>query len=100
MTIREKMKKIGNGVYTITINELVYVGSYGMMGYNKYTIFELIIENGNIYSQKICKINSYDKTNEIEISDKFEKIKLVNDLLNLDYDNKIVFKFKHKLLEN
>ena len=98
MTIREKIKENGNGLYTITINELVYVGSYGMMGYNKYTIFKLIVENGNIYSQKICKINSYDKSNEIEILDKFEKIKLVNDLLDLDYDNKIVFNFKHNLL--
>lgn len=100
MTIREKMKECGNGLCEIKISELVYVGSYGMMGYTKYTVFELIIKDKNIYSKKIYKIKSYDKNNEIEILDKFEKIKLVNDLLNLDCDNKIVTKFEYKLLEN
>lgn len=100
MTIRDKIREIGNGLYTITINELVYVGSYGMMGYTKYTVFELIVKDGNIYSKKICKFNSYDKYNKVEISDKFEKIDLVSRLLILDYNNKNIFKFNHKLLEN
>lgn len=100
MTVRDEMRKYGDGLYEIRISEVIYVGSYGMMGYNKYTIFELIVENGNIYSQKIYKINSYDRYNEVEILDKFEKIEIVNNLLNLDYNNKIIIKFKHKLLEN
>lgn len=50
--------------------------------------------------KKIFKFKSYDKNNEIEILDKFEKIGLVNKLLNLDYNYKNILKFEYKLLEN
>lgn len=52
MTIKEKMKEKGNGLYTIVFTDLIYVGSYGTMGYAKYTVFELIVKDGNIYSKK------------------------------------------------
>lgn len=99
MTIKDKMKEKGNGIYTITISELVYVGSYGMMGYTKYTKFNLILTDNDIYSQKISEIASYDKSTEIEILDKFKKIELVNNLLKLDYEDKCVYKFNYKTLK-
>ena len=37
MTIKELMKKYGDGKYIIETQENIYMGSYGMMGYTLYT---------------------------------------------------------------
>ena len=93
MKIREKMRELGNGIYKIKTSKIVYVGSYGMMGYNKETYFELIIKDGNIYSQNIYKTVSYDRNNKQFIKDKNEKIKLVNNILEKDYMEDYIEKF-------
>ena len=49
MKIKELMKQYGDGKYTIEIQENIYMGSYGMMGYTLYTHFELIVKNKYIY---------------------------------------------------
>lgn len=99
MNIGEKMRECGDGLYEIIVSELVYVGSYGMMGYTRYTIFKLIVKDKNIYSQKIYKINSWDKTIELDVTDKFDKIELVSRLLKLDYEDKCIYKFNYRTLK-
>lgn len=53
MKIKELMKQYGDGKYTIEIQENIYMGSYGMMGYTLYTHFELIVKNKYIYIFRI-----------------------------------------------
>lgn len=93
MKIKELMKQYGDGKYTIEIQENIYMGSYGMMGYTLYTHFELIVKNKNIYSESIYKKRHGDKE---YITDINEKIKLVQNMLEVDYDNKELNIFKHK----
>ena len=84
MTIKELMKKYGDGKYIIETQENIYMGSYGMMGYTLYTHFELIVKNKNIYSESIYKKRHGDKE---YITDINEKMKLVQNMLEVDYDN-------------
>ncbi len=49
---KRKMKEQGNGIYTIFISRQFMQEIYGMMGYTKYTKFNLILTNNDIYSQK------------------------------------------------
>lgn len=93
-TIKDEMRKCGDGLYEIKTSELVYVGSYGMMGYTREIIFKLIIKDGNIYSQDIYKIISYDRNNKFYVEDKYEKIKLVDNLLK--YDIKKIKYFEYR----
>ena len=81
MTIREKMKELGNGKYEIKISEHVYVGSYGMGGYMKEITFNLFVKDRNVYSESIYKNRSYDRSNKEYIEDKFDKMYLVSSLL-------------------
>lgn len=96
MKIKELMKKYGDGKYTIEIQENIYMGSYGMMGYTLYTHFELIVKNKNIYSESIYKKRQGDKE---YITDINKKMKLVQNMLEVDYDNKELNIFNHKSFE-
>lgn len=93
MTVRDEMKKCGDGLYEIRISELVYTGSYGMMGYTREIIYKLIVKDGNIYSQDIYKITSYDRNNKFYVNDRYEKIELVNNLLKYDIKNIKYFEY-------
>lgn len=96
MKIKELMKQYGDGKYIIETQTNIYVGSYGMMGYTLYTHFELIVKNKNIYSESIYKKRHGDKE---YITDINEKMKLVQNMLEVDYDNKELNIFKHKSFE-
>lgn len=67
-----------------------------MMGYTLYTHFELIVKNKNIYSESIYKKRQGDKE---YITDINEKMKLVQNMLEVDYDNKELNIFNHKSFE-
>lgn len=94
MTIREKMKELGNGKYEIKISEPVYAGSYGMGGYTKEITFNLLVKDGDVYSELIYKNRSYDRSNKEYIENKFDKIYLVSSLLATESEQVEKFVFK------
>jgi hypothetical protein len=98
MTIREKMKELGNGKYEIKISEPVYVGSYGMGGYMKEITFNLLVKDKNVYSESIYKNRSYDRSNKEYIEDKFDKMYLVSSLLAAPAESEQIEKFVFKEL--
>ena len=95
MTIKEYIKKYGEGKYVMKTSEIVYVGSYGMGGYTKYTHFNLLVKNGNIYSESIYKTLSHDD-NKKYITDFNEKIKEVNSLMQMDFNDENLKICTHK----
>lgn len=94
MTIREKMKELGNGKYEIKISEPIYVGSYGMGGYTKEITFNLLVKDRKVYSEAIYKNRSYDRSNKEYIEDKFDKMYLVSSLLATESEQIEKFVFK------
>jgi len=96
MTIKEKMKELGDGKYKIKISEPVYVGSYGMGGYMKETTFNLVVKDRNIYSETIYRTRSYDRNNKKYVEDKFDKMYLVSSLLVVPFESEQVEKFNFK----
>lgn len=94
MTIREKMKELGNGKYEIKISEPIYIGSYGMGGYTKEITFNLLVKDGDVYSELIYKNRSYDRSNKEYIENKFDKIYLVSSLLATESEQVEKFVFK------
>ena len=94
MTIREKMKDLGNGKYEIKISEPIYIGSYGMGGYTKEITFNLLVKDGDVYSELIYKNRSYDRSNKEYIENKFDKIYLVSSLLATESEQVEKFVFK------
>ena len=94
MTIREKMKELGNGKYEIKISEPIYIGSYGMGGYTKEITFNLLVKDGDVYSELIYKNRSYDRSNKEYIENKFDKIYLVSSWLATESEQVEKFVFK------
>lgn len=84
MNIKEHINFLGDGKYTIIMQQKIQFENYKIDKYNIDFLFELVVKNDKIVSDDIYMIFCFDKNNKIPILDKSEKNKLKEIVLNIN----------------
>lgn len=84
MNIKEHINFLGDGKYTIIMQQKIQFENYKIDKYNIDFLFELVVKNDKIVSDDIYIIFCFDKNNKIPILDKSEKNKLKEIVFNIN----------------
>lgn len=84
MNIKEHINFLGDGKYTIIMQQKIQFENYKIDKYNIDFLFELVVKNDKIVSDDIYMIFCFDKNNKIPILDKSKKNKLKEIVFNIN----------------